>query len=80
MLVHDGQFSPAEREARVGWGHSSTLEAAEFARQAGVRRLVCFHHDPSHDDEAVDRLVEEASAAAGDVLVSGAREGVSLQV
>ena len=47
--------------------------------QAGAKRLVCFHHDPSHDDEAIDRLVEAASAAAGDVLVSGAREGVSLQ-
>jgi phosphoribosyl 1,2-cyclic phosphodiesterase len=80
VLVHDGQFSTAERQARVGWGHSSTVEAAEFARQAGARRLVCFHHDPSHDDEAVDRLVEEAVAVADGVLVSGAREGVSLQV
>ena len=80
VLVHDGQFSAAERLTRVGWGHSSTVEAAEFARQAGAKRLVCFHHDPSHDDEAIDRLVEEASAAADGVLVSGAREGVSLQV
>ena len=80
VLVHDGQFSAEEREARVGWGHSSTIEAAEFALQAGAKRLVCFHHDPSHDDEAVDRLVEEASAAADGVLVSGAREGISLQV
>jgi phosphoribosyl 1,2-cyclic phosphodiesterase len=80
VLVHDGQFSDAERQSRVGWGHSSTVEAARFARQAEARRLVCFHHDPSHDDEAIDRLVEEASAAADGVLVSGAREGVSLQV
>jgi phosphoribosyl 1,2-cyclic phosphodiesterase len=80
VLVHDGQFSDAERRSRVGWGHSSTVEAAGFARQAGARRLVCFHHDPSHDDEAVDRLVEEAAAVADGVLVSGAREGVSLQV
>jgi ribonuclease BN (tRNA processing enzyme) len=80
VLVHDGQFSDAERQARVGWGHSSTVEAARFAHQAGAKRLVCFHHDPSHDDEAVDRLVETAAGAAPDVLVSGAREGVSLQV
>ena len=80
ILVHDGQFSDAERQARVGWGHSSTVEAARFAQQAGAKRLVCFHHDPSHDDEAVDRLVDAAAGAARDVLVSGAREGVSLQV
>jgi len=81
VLVHDGQYSEAERRERIGWGHSSTVEAAMFARQAGAKRLVCFHHDPSHDDEAVDRLVEQAAAAvAGSVLVSGAREGVSLPV
>ena len=80
VLVHDGQFSQDERAGKIGWGHSSTVEAAEFARQARARRLVCFHHDPSHDDEAVDRLIEEASAVADGVLVSGAREGVSLQV
>jgi hypothetical protein len=27
---------------------------------AGVRRLVTFHHDPSHDDKTLDRLVVEA--------------------
>ena len=80
VLVHDGQYSEAERQARIGWGHSSTVEAAAFARQAGAKRLLCFHHDPSHDDEAVDRLVEAATAVAAGVLVSGAREGVSLQV
>jgi phosphoribosyl 1,2-cyclic phosphodiesterase len=80
VLVHDGQFSEAERQARVGWGHSSTVEAARFADQAGARRLVCFHHDPSHDDEAVDRLVEAAATVAAGVLVSGAREGLSVQV
>jgi phosphoribosyl 1,2-cyclic phosphodiesterase len=80
VLVHDGQFSEAEREARIGWGHSSTVEAAAFARQAGAKRLICFHHDPSHDDGTVDRLVEKAAAIAAGVLVSGAREGVSLQV
>ena len=80
LLVHDGQFSAAERQARIGWGHSSTVEAAAFARQADAKQLVCFHHDPSHDDEAVDRLVEEAAVVAAGVLVIGAREGVSLQV
>ena len=80
LLVHDGQFSEAERQARIGWGHSSTVEAAAFARQAGAKQLVCFHHDPGHDDEAVDRLIEKAAAVAPGVLVSGAREGVSLQV
>ena len=80
VLVHDGQYTQEERRARVGWGHSSTVEAAAFARQAGANRLVCFHHDPSHDDAAIDRLLEAATAVADGVLVSGAREGMSLEV
>jgi phosphoribosyl 1,2-cyclic phosphodiesterase len=80
VLIHDGQYTEEERRERVGWGHSSAVEAGAFARQAGARRLVCFHHDPSHDDEAVERLVEAAAAATDGVLVSGAREGTSLQV
>jgi len=26
----------------------------------GVKRLVPFHHDPGHDDETLDRLVDGA--------------------
>ena len=80
VLVHDGQYTEEERQARIGWGHSSTVEAVAFARQAGAKRLVCFHHDPGHDDAAIDRLLEVATAVADGVLVSGAREGASLQV
>ena len=80
LLVHDAQYFPDERAARVGWGHSSTVEAAAFARQAGARRLACFHHDPAHDDATLDRLVAEVAAAAPELEVVGAREGMSLQL
>ncbi len=59
-LVHDAMYFDAELAGRVGWGHSSASEAVQLALEAGVRRLVLFHHDPSHDDETLDRLLEEA--------------------
>ena len=80
LLVHDVQYFPDERAARIGWGHTSTLEAAAFATQAGVKRLSCFHHDPSHDDATVDRLVAEVAAAAQGIEVSGASEGQTLHL
>lgn len=80
VLVHDGQYFPAEREARTGWGHSSSLDAAAFGRAAEVKRLVLFHHDPGHDDATLDQLVAEAAAAAPDIDVSGAQEGQSLRI
>lgn len=60
LLIHDAQYSAAEYAERVGWGHSAVPQTLQFATAAGVRRLVTFHHDPGHDDQALDRLVEEA--------------------
>jgi phosphoribosyl 1,2-cyclic phosphodiesterase len=80
LLVHDAQYFPDERPARVGWGHSSTTETAAFAKLAGAKRLACFHHDPAHDDATLDRLVTEVGAAAPGIEVSGAREGETLEV
>jgi len=80
LLVHDVQYFPDERASRIGWGHSSTVEAAAFARQARAQRLSCFHHDPAHNDETLDRLVAEVAAAAPDIDVSGASEGQSISL
>jgi phosphoribosyl 1,2-cyclic phosphodiesterase len=60
LLIHDAQYTDAEYADRVGWGHSTIAHALGFARLAGARRLVTFHHDPSHDDATLDRLVAES--------------------
>ncbi|MEK6721253.1 MAG: MBL fold metallo-hydrolase [Chloroflexota bacterium] len=80
LLVHDVQYSPDERAERIGWGHSSSLEAAAFARLVGARRLAAFHHDPGHDDAAVDRIVAETAAAVPEIGVFGAREGETVHL
>ena len=60
LLLHDAQYDDAEYAQRVGWGHSTYRHAFEFAARVGARELVPFHHDPSHDDRALDRLLEDA--------------------
>lgn len=60
VLIYDAQFSPALLERRRGWGHSSWLEAVAVAKDAGVRCLFLFHHDPDSCDAAVDRFVQLA--------------------
>jgi phosphoribosyl 1,2-cyclic phosphodiesterase len=80
LLVHDAQYFPDERAARIGWGHSSTLDVAAFAQRARVRQLACFHHDPAHDDATIDRLVAEVASAAPEIPVSGAREGATIEI
>lgn len=60
LLIHDSQYAPEEYAAHVGWGHSAIWHAMAFADLVGASRLVTFHHDPSHDDDTIDRLVTEA--------------------
>jgi phosphoribosyl 1,2-cyclic phosphodiesterase len=79
LLIHDVQYTSEEYAERVGWGHSRVSDAVGLAALAGARRLVTFHHDPGHDDAALDRMLGQARAAAppGLEVVPG-REGSTL--
>lgn len=59
LLIHDAQYTPAEYLTHVGWGHSTLPQAIAFATKTSVRRLVPFHHDPSHADQLLDQLFNE---------------------
>jgi ribonuclease Z len=61
VLIYDAQFSPEQlATTRKGWGHSSWLEAVKVAREARVRNLVLFHHDPDSSDTAIDGFLSAA--------------------
>jgi phosphoribosyl 1,2-cyclic phosphodiesterase len=81
-LIHDAMYSEHIIQSRRGWGHSTPREAVELAAEAGCRRLVLFHHEPEHDDAALDRLLEEtrrsARAIAPKLEVDAAAEGAEL--
>jgi phosphoribosyl 1,2-cyclic phosphodiesterase len=60
VLIYDAQYTPEEYAAKQGWGHSTYLEAASVARDAGVRQLILFHHDPRHNDEFMLGMLQQA--------------------
>jgi len=78
VLIHDAQYTPEEYECRRGWGHSSWQHAVAAAREAGVERLILFHHDPLRTDEDLDAIVAEAGEAFPRVVA--AREGMRLDL
>jgi phosphoribosyl 1,2-cyclic phosphodiesterase len=82
VLLHDAQYTQEEYGERVGWGHSSTEDVVTFARRAGSRRLVLFHHDPLHTDEQLERILARANeaTASGDGQVELAREGMTFEL
>jgi phosphoribosyl 1,2-cyclic phosphodiesterase len=83
LLIHDAMYTPAELEMHRGWGHSTYAEAVGLAAEAKVGRLVLFHHEPEHDDAAMDDLLaaarREAQRLGGrPAEVLAAQEGVQL--
>jgi phosphoribosyl 1,2-cyclic phosphodiesterase len=81
LLIHDCQYTEAEYEGRMGWGHSTTGDTVAFARACGAKRLALFHHDPLHDDATVGAILEDArSQADGALEVAAAREGQTLDL
>jgi phosphoribosyl 1,2-cyclic phosphodiesterase len=81
LLIHDAQYTDEEYARCIGWGHSTYRHAFEFAARVGAKRIVPFHHDPSHDDETLDRMLDNAVAAfKWSGVASPGREGTTFEV
>ena len=83
VMIHDAQYTPEEYRgdvgpSRRGWGHSTFETAAKLARDADVGRLLLFHHDPAHDDDAVAEIERRARRVFAST--DAAREGVTLEL
>jgi len=84
MLIHDAQYSAAEMAGKVGWGHSSVEVAVDTAIKAGVKCLVLYHHDPAHDDDTIDGLLqmgrERAARLGSNLKIVAAGDGLKLEI
>lgn len=81
VLVHDAQYTNEEFGVKEHWGHSTVDYAVEVALAARARKLVLFHHDPTHQDDMLDQLGHEAQRLAGDeVEVVVAAEGLTIKL
>ncbi len=84
LLIQDAQYTPEEYPERRGWGHSSTDYVTDMAIEAGARRVALFHHEPTHADDEIDRMVEysrkRAREAGSEVDVFAAAEGHEIEL
>ncbi len=58
LLIFDSTFGQADRDKAVERKHSTNVEAAELAKEAGVRKLALTHFSARYTD--VSGLVKEA--------------------
>jgi ribonuclease BN (tRNA processing enzyme) len=57
VLFHDTQYFDDEYPTHIGWGHSTVSDSVTIGRRTSARQLVLFHHDPSHSDDDLERLL-----------------------
>ena len=77
-LVLDSHFTPGEREAHKGWGHSDWRTAATFAAANDIGGLWLFHHKPGRTDEELVRIRVDARRIFD--ATETASEGEALQL
>jgi CRP-like cAMP-binding protein/phosphoribosyl 1,2-cyclic phosphodiesterase len=84
IVIHDSQYVDLEYPTKRGWGHSTVEYVTEVAALAGVRQLVLFHHDPTHDDRLVASITRAASRRVltqGSAMeVVAAAEGLEIEL
>ena len=78
LLIHEATFGDEEAERAVETGHSTAREAAQVAREAGVRRLVLTHFSARYSRDAGD-LEREAQAAVFSQTLIG-KDGMEIDV
>jgi len=62
VVILDTQYTDEEYAHHVGWDTARLSSVVSLALDAEVRQLLLFHHDPNHDDEMIDKMVEHARA------------------
>lgn len=77
VAIYDSTYTDEEYTRHRHWGHSTWEEGVRLAKQAKVKQLVIFHHDPSHTDDMMDQISSDAAKAYPGTIV--AREGMMLQ-
>lgn len=82
VLIHDAQYLNREYRSasnpRKGWGHSTVEGAVEVARKGRVKKLILFHHEPTHDDKIIKAM--EFRAQRRFPAAMAAWEGMTLDV
>lgn len=82
VMIIDATYTDEEyndpKYSKVGWGHSTWQQAVKIAKEAQVKQLVLFHHDPAHNDDFLDRIGEQVRKIFPQTIL--AQEGLSIEL
>ncbi|MBK7685595.1 MAG: MBL fold metallo-hydrolase [Rhodocyclaceae bacterium] len=65
VLIADSSYTTAEYPSKIGWGHGTMEGSMAWAKRLGVKKLVCTHHEPTRDDDALESVFAAALNSCG---------------
>ncbi len=81
LLVAECQYTSKEYPEKVGWGHSTIEGVIDISIKYGVKNLYTFHHDPYHNDDKLDEMLEEGKKRAGrKIKIFASRDGMEVKI
>lgn len=82
VLMHDAMYTEARYTSMPvptqGYGHSTVEIATSLAKQAGVKKLVLWHHDPDNTDAELDSVGDLARSLFPDSVMG--HDGLEIQI
>lgn len=78
LLIYDSTYAPEVYPQKVGWGHSTWVEALKLKEAAGVKTMLLAHHEIDHTDEILDKLQNKLTELDKNVFL--AKEGMEITV
>ena len=78
LLIHESTFQAGAEDAALRLGHSTALQAAQVATEAGVSHLTLIHYTPGADGDLGRLRAGAAAAFAGPIDVPSDLESVML--
>jgi ribonuclease BN (tRNA processing enzyme) len=79
IVIQDTQYSQEEYSTHVGWGHSSYDHALGIASGANVKKLIFFHHEPTHCDKQL-KQIEKYYRRKAPIKTIMAKEGMTVEI
>lgn len=77
LLIHEGTFGRSHMAEAVERFHSTVEDAAQIAKDAGVKQLVLTHISPRYGkDEETKKLLDEACAVFNNTII--AKDGLTI--
>ncbi|MDR1013217.1 MAG: ribonuclease Z [Lactobacillales bacterium] len=80
ILVHEATFEDGEEEKAYRYFHSTTTQAAEIAKAAGVQKLILTHYSARYGNQDLKLLRKQAQRIFAEVIAPKDLEEIAVPV